>query len=198
MKRRNRGLSHLWAVPLSVAVAVPTQAQAPDDGVALEEIVVTARKREENLLVVPLAITAVTNAQLERQGVKDVSGLISRDPSLNFDTGLAPYDTRIVVRGLAPTRGRPNVATLVDGIDVSSEAIGVAGGSLLINPRLLDIAQVEIVKGPQSALFGRSAFAGAIAYTTLDPSSSFTSSLSVDVNNENQYEVKGNVSGPLG
>lgn len=198
MNRRNRGLSSLWAVPLSVAVALPTQAQAPDDGVALEEIVVTARKREENLLVVPLAITAVTNAQLERQGVKDVSGLISRDPSLNFDTGLAPYDTRIVVRGLAPTRGRPNVATLVDGIDVSSEAIGVAGGSLLINPRLLDIAQVEIVKGPQSALFGRSAFAGAIAYTTLDPSSSFTSSLSVDVNNENQYEVKGNVSGPLG
>lgn len=198
MYRLNRGLSRFLAVPLTMAIGSPVIAQAPDEGIALEEIVVTARKREENLLVVPLAITAVTNAQLERQGVKDVSGLISRDPSLNFDTGLAPYDTRIVIRGLSPTRGRPNVATLVDGIDVSSEAIGVAGGSLLINPRLLDIAQVEIVKGPQSALFGRSAFAGAIAYTTQDPSSSFTSGFSMDVNNENQYEIKGNASGPLG
>ena len=136
MYRLNRGLSRFLAVPLTMAIGSPVIAQAPDEGIALEEIVVTARKREENLLVVPLAITAVTNAQLERQGVKDVSGLISRDPSLNFDTGLAPYDTRIVIRGLSPTRGRPNVATLVDGIDVSSEAIGVAGGSLLINPPL--------------------------------------------------------------
>ena len=149
MKYFKKVLHSLWAIPLSMGVGTAAQAQAPapDDAVALEEIVVTARKREENLLVVPIAITAVTAAQLERQGVKDVTGLIDRDPSLSFDTGLVPYDTRIVIRGLSPTRGRPNVATLVDGVDVSSESIGVAGGSLLISPRLLDIAQVEIVRG---------------------------------------------------
>lgn len=199
MKHLKKVLHSLWAIPLSFSVGAGAQAQAPspDEGVALEEIVVTARKREENLLVVPLAITAVTAAQLERQGVKDVTGLIDRDPSLSFDTGLVPYDTRIVIRGLSPTRGRPNVATLVDGVDVSSESIGVAGGSLLINPRLLDVAQVEIVKGPQSALFGRSAFAGAIAYTTMDPSNEDTRGASVDLSSEGQYEAKGYMSGPL-
>jgi iron complex outermembrane receptor protein len=199
MKYLKKVLHSLWAIPLSMGVGTAAQAQAPapDEAVALEEIVVTARKREENLLVVPLAITAVTAAQLERQGVKDVTGLIDRDPSLSFDTGLVPYDTRIVIRGLSPTRGRPNVATLVDGVDVSSESIGVAGGSLLISPRLLDIAQVEIVKGPQSALFGRSAFAGAISYTTQDPSSEPTRSVSMDLSSEGQYEVKGSMSAPL-
>lgn len=199
MKHLKKVLHSLWAIPVSFGVGSVAVAQtpAPDEAAALEEIVVTARKREENLLVVPLAITAVTAAQLERQGVKDVTGLIDRDPSLSFDTGLVPYDTRIVIRGLSPTRGRPNVATLVDGVDVSSESIGVAGGSLLINPRLLDIAQVEIVKGPQSALFGRSAFAGAISYTTQDPSSEDTRGASVDLSSEGQYEAKGYMSGPL-
>jgi len=199
MKQINKVFHSLWAITLTMGVGAFAEAQAPafDEAVALEEIVVTARKREENLLVVPLAITAITAAQLERQGVKDVTGLIDRDPSLSFDLGLVPYDTRIVIRGLSPTRGRPNVATLVDGIDVSSEAIGVAGGSLLINPRLLDVAQVEIVKGPQSALFGRSAFAGAISYTTQDPSSGPTRSVSMDLSSEGQYEVKGSLSGPL-
>jgi len=199
MKYLKKVLHSLWAIPLSMGVGAAAQAQAPapDEAVALEEIVVTARKREENLLVVPLSITAVTAAQLERQGVKDVTGLIDRDPSLSFDTGLVPYDTRIVIRGLSPTRGRPNVATLVDGVDVSSESIGVAGGSLLISPRLLDIAQVEIVKGPQSALFGRSAFSGAISYTTQDPSSEPTRSVSMDLSSEGQYEAKGGMSGPL-
>jgi outer membrane receptor protein involved in Fe transport len=86
----------------------------------------------------------------------------------------------------------------VDGIDVSSESIGVAGGSLLINPRLIDISQIEIVKGPQSALFGRSAFAGAISYTTLDPSDDVSGSASVDFSNRGQNEVKASISMPLG
>jgi iron complex outermembrane receptor protein len=197
---KSHGWRHcLWLTPLTFTLAGPVSAQAPDaDSVALDEVVVTARKREENLIDVPLAITAVTADQIAREGIKDVQGIISRDPSLNFDSGLAPYDTRIVVRGLSPTRGRPNVATLVDGIDVSSESIGVAGGSLLINPRLIDISQIEIVKGPQSALFGRSAFAGAISYTTLDPSDDVSGSASVDFSNRGQNEVKASISMPLG
>ncbi len=185
--------------PLTFAMAMPgyTQSSPPEESLALDEVVVTARKRDENLINVPLAITAVTAEQIAREGIKDVQGIISRDPSLNFDSGLAPYDTRIVVRGLSPTRGRPNVATLVDGIDVSSEAIGVAGGSLLINPRLIDVSQIEIVKGPQSALFGRSAFAGAISYTTADPGDELAGSASIDLSNRSQREIKASLSLPL-
>ncbi|MBK6598267.1 MAG: TonB-dependent receptor plug domain-containing protein [Proteobacteria bacterium] len=118
-------------------------------------------------------------------------------PSLSFDLGIAPYDTRVVIRGLPPTRGRPNVATLIDGIDISSEAIGVAGGSLLINPRLVDIERIEIVKGPQSALYGRSAFAAAISYITADPGRELGGNLSVDLNHEDQKEVKARLSMPF-
>jgi outer membrane receptor protein involved in Fe transport len=188
-----------WIAPLTFALAGPAQAQssAPEETFALEEVVVTARKREENLQDVPIAVTAVSAETLQREGVRDVERLIARDPSLSFDLGIAPYDTRIVVRGLSPTRGRPNVATLIDGVDVSSEAIGVAGGSLLINPRLVDIARVEIVKGPQSALYGRSAFAGAISYVTADPDDEVGGNVSADYNHQQQKEFKASLSLPL-
>ncbi|MFO1428040.1 MAG: TonB-dependent receptor [Steroidobacteraceae bacterium] len=198
MQKCNRWRHSLWVAPLTFVLGAPALAQEPADSSGIDEVIVTARKREETLIQVPLAITAVTSQQIEREGIKDVKGIIARDPSLNFDTGLAPYDTRIVIRGLSPTRGRPNVATLVDGIDVSSEAIGVAGGSLLINPRLIDIAQIEIVKGPQSALYGRSAFAGAIAYTTADPGTEVSGAASLDFNNQEQSELRANLSLPLG
>jgi outer membrane receptor protein involved in Fe transport len=172
-------------------------AQAPDEGAALEEIVVTARKREENLQDVPIAVTAISAETLQREGVKDVQDITARDPSLSFDKGIAAYDTRIVIRGLSPTRGRPNVATLIDGIDVSSESVGVAGGSLLINPRLVDIARVEIVKGPQSALYGRSAFAGAISYITADPDDEVSGNVAAEYGQYSQYDVKASLSLPM-
>lgn len=188
----------LWAAPLTVVLGAPALAQEPaTEAGAIDEVVVTARRREQNLIEVPLAITAVSAQQIEREGIKDVEGIVSRDTSLDFDLGFAPYDTRIVIRGLSPTRGRPNVATLIDGIDVSSEAIGVAGGSLLINPRLVDIKQVEVVKGPQSALFGRSAFAGAISYTTADPTDEISGSMAVDVSNRSQTDIKAGLSVPV-
>jgi iron complex outermembrane receptor protein len=197
MPKYARGLHGLWVAPLTVCLGLPANAQAPDAGAVLDEIVVTARKREENLQDVPIAVTALSAETLRREGVKDVQDITARDPSLSFDKGIAAYDTRIVIRGLSPTRGRPNVATLVDGIDVSSEAVGVAGGSLLINPRLVDIARVEVVKGPQSALYGRSAFAGAISYITADPDDELSGDVSVEYGQYSQYDLKGSVSLPV-
>ncbi|MGI9308316.1 MAG: TonB-dependent receptor domain-containing protein, partial [Gammaproteobacteria bacterium] len=85
-----------------------------------------------------------------------------------------------------------------DGVDVTSEAVSNAGGSTLINPRLLDVQRIEIVKGPQSALYGRSAFAGAVQYVTKDPSDVLEGELFVDTNSEEDQEVRGSVSFPLG
>lgn len=164
---------------------------------SLDEITVTARKEAENLQEVPLAITAVGEDEIRRLGIQDLNKLAEQDSSVQFDEGFAPSDTRVTIRGLSPTRGRPNAATLVDGIDVGSEAISNPGGSVLVNPRLLDVQRIEIVKGPQSALYGRSAFAGAIQYITKDPDEVLSADLQVDYNSQEDSEIRGSVSVPI-
>ena len=180
---------------MGALLALPAYAQ---DDAALEEIVVTTRKKEENLQDIPIAVNALSREDMERAGVKELNEIAHHDSSLQFDRGFSAADTRLVIRGLAPTRGRPNAATLIDGIDISSETIGVAGGTNLINPRLLDIERVEVVKGPQSALYGRSAFAGAVQYVTRDPSDETEGEFGLDGAEEGYYSFKGSLSGPLG
>ncbi len=191
----NRIFSISIAIAAGALIALPATAQ---DDAGLEEIVVTTRKKEENLQDIPIAVNALSREDMERAGVKELNEIANLDSSLQFDRGYSPRDTRLVIRGLAPTRGRPNAATLIDGIDISSEAIAVAGGSMLINPRMLDIERVEVVKGPQSALYGRSAFAGAVQYITRDPSDETEGEFSLDIGEEGYYTFKSSLSGPLG
>lgn len=188
MKRRIgcRGVAALVAY----CVAAPGWAQ-------VDEIVVTARKKVENLQDVPLSVTALDQELIERRGVRNITDVAKYTPSVQFDESFAQSDTRITIRGLAPTRGRQNVAVLVDGIDLSSEAITSSGGSLLINTRLLDLERVEIVKGPQLALYGRSAFAGAIQYVTRKPSDEFEAQINLDANAEDQFNLNAGVSFPV-
>ncbi len=163
----------------------------------VEEIVVTVRKKAENLQDVPMAVTAFGAEAIQRQGIRNVADIARYTSSIQFDESFAQSDTRIVVRGLSPTRGRQNVALLVDGIDVSSEAISSSGGSLLVNTRLIDIERIEVVLGPQMALYGRSAFNGALQYITRDPSDAFETELKADVNDNRGYELVGAISGPI-
>jgi outer membrane receptor protein involved in Fe transport len=167
-------------------------------GQSVEEIVVTTRRKEENLQEVPIAVTAIGADAIERQGLTDMFKLADIDPSVAFDTSYGPSDTRVAIRGLSNTRGRSNVAFLVDGVDVTSENQIAAGSGLLANQRLLsDVERIEIVKGPQNALYGRAAFAGAIAYTTKNPTDTLTGNIGIDYAEGNEYQIKGAVSGPI-
>ncbi|MDJ0928078.1 MAG: TonB-dependent receptor [Gammaproteobacteria bacterium] len=163
----------------------------------VEEIIVTARKKEENLQDVPFTVTAFGREAIERKGINRIGDIAKLTPSVQFDESFAQSDTRVVVRGLSPTRGRQNVAFLVDGIDLSSEAITSSGGSLLVNTRLLDVERIEVLKGPKVALYGRAAFNGVISYTTKAPSTEFEADIKVDINDEEQYSLTGSVSGPV-
>jgi outer membrane receptor protein involved in Fe transport len=118
------------------------------------------------------------------------------DPSLIFDKGFAPDDIRVVVRGIDNGRGRPVVATIIDGVDISSEALATAGASQLISPTLIDIERIEIVKGPQIALYGRTAFAGAISYVTKGASEELEINTSVEVAQDGFHEARISASGP--
>ena len=179
---------------MAVVLAAPAFA---DNEAGLEEVVVTARKREENLQDVSMSITAIPAAEIEKLGIQDVEDVARLDASLIYDKGYSATDNRISIRGLSPTRGRVNVAILVDGIDTSSESISFGGGSLLATNRLLDLQAVEIVKGPQSALYGRSAFAGAVQYVTKDPAKESEGSIRGSYGDYGRYDLTGSWSGPL-
>lgn len=165
--------------------------------IAIEEITVTTRRRAESLQDVPLAITAFTALQIERSGIRNVEDVARLTPGLTFDLGFAPQDTRPAIRGLPATRGRPPVGILLDGIDVSSESIQTAGGGNLMNLRLVDVERIEVVKGPQSALYGRVAFGGAINYITKRPGDEFEANVFVDAGDNGQLEVRAGMSAPL-
>lgn len=195
MRRNTRLVSRVLGTALSGVAMFALSTEAWSE---VGEIIVTTRKREENLQVVPIAVDAITAGEIERKGIVNLEKVLEQSSSLILDQAFSPQDLRIVVRGLSPTRGRQNVAILQDGIDISSESIGTAGGSLLINPRLFDIERVEVVKGPQNALYGRSAFNGAINYITRKPGDSFDARAGTDIGSDGQLEVAGSVSGPLG
>jgi iron complex outermembrane receptor protein len=164
----------------------------------LEEVTVTARKTTENLQDVPLTITAFSSETIERANIRNIEDVVRYTPGLNYDKGFAPQDTRISIRGLPVVRGKPPVGVLLDGIDISSESISTAGGSALVNIKLVELQQIEVVKGPQSALYGRSAFGGAVVYTSKRPNlEQMEGNASIEIASDSQYEGRAAVSFPL-
>ncbi len=189
--------SFLRTLTATLAVTTSMGVLAPHAFAQIEEIVVTTRKREENLQDVPIVVTAFSAAQIERKGINDLADIAKYTSGLNLDEGFNKQDTRIVLRGLSPTRGRQNVAILQDEVDISSLAQNTAGGSFLINPRLLDIERIEVIKGPHAALYGRSAFNGAINYISKKPGDKFVGNAQADVGTYGKAEARASISGPI-
>lgn len=147
--------------------AAPVSAQQQTgqrSGLMIEEVIVTARKREEALQDVPLTITAFSRAQVERLNLSTLKDVARFTPGLIFAEGLAPGDPRPSIRGQSNPRAasRPSVGIFIDGIP-----IGVGTG---LNTQSLDIERIEVVKGPQSVQFGRDVLSGAVNYVTRRPS----------------------------
>ena len=163
----------LLAGVAAIAVAPPALAQTAqpagqDQSIAIEEVVVTAQKREELLQDVPIAVTAVTGAALEAKGVDSSMDLTNVVPGLNFTQAVGVYGLP-VIRSVGTTSHGPGVenpvATYIDGVYMAS-----ASTSLM---SLADVAQVAVLKGPQGTLFGRNATGGLIQITTKAPSQAF-------------------------
>lgn len=163
----------------------------------IEEIVVTARKKSESLQDIPVQVDVLTAQEIARKGITSLQDISKMSSALVFDNGFTQSDTRISLRGLSPIRGRQNVAVLQDGVDMSSENLTIAGGTALINSRLFDLERVEVVKGPQSALYGRSAFAGAINYVTKKPTQEGGSSISLTMASDAELDARLSWSGGL-
>jgi len=154
-----RGLA-IGALGFGSAVASAQQTGAPpSDGLVIEEIVVTARKHEENLQTVPVAITAFTAADIEAAGIRDLRDIATLTPGLVFDTMVGEYLAIPTIRGLTQN----DLFGDVNNVEIFLDGVNVSGRSGL-NFNLLDVERIEVVKGPQSALYGRNSFAGAINF----------------------------------
>ena len=183
---------------LLCAGEVSAQAKTAEEPTTIGEILVTARNKAESLQSVPITINAVSAETIERRNISDISRVAQSTSGLTFDQGLTPSDTRPALRGVQAVRGRPNVAILVDGVDTSSEAFATAGGGALASLRFVDAERIEVVKGPQSVLYGRSAFSGAINYISKRPNpDAFEGKISLEGGDFGLKEGKLSVSGPV-
>jgi outer membrane receptor protein involved in Fe transport len=168
-----------------------------EEGGQLTEITVTARRREETLQSVPLTVQAFGADAIENKGIRDMADVVKQTPGIFMDKGFVQQDVRPNIRGLPATRGRPPVGILLDGIDISSESIASAGGGNLANMKLVDLERIEVVKGPQSALYGRVAFGGAINYISKEPTSDRVEGyVSGEVATYSQAELRGAINLP--
>lgn len=172
--------------------AVPPGATSPaaDADVAPGDVLVTARKREESLQKVPVAITAFTAKQIEDARIENVEDVARLTPGFTFTPLFGGNQSTPVIRGLSTTIGEPNVGFFVDGVYQSSRSVM---DSLLGD----DIARIEIVKGPQSALYGRNTFGGAVNYITRSPTNDFAGRVRATIGDYDQRELRGSLSGPL-
>ncbi len=188
-----------FALHATSASAKPGAANAAGVAAAssIEEVIVYARRRQESLQDVPVALDVLGKEVFFQRGLYQLNDVVDQSASVFLEQGSVPQDLNLSIRGLTPTRGRPNMAILLDGIDITTEAMITSGGSLLVDPALFDIEQIEVVKGPQHALYGRSAFAGAISYKTRLPGEEFSAAVETDVGDYGQQMLRGRISGPI-
>jgi outer membrane receptor protein involved in Fe transport len=167
-------------IGLAVIAAVPGHAQeagtenGPSQG-GLQEIVVTAQKRSENLQDVPIAVTATSGEDLAARGITDTLQLSAAAPGLNIRTTAGAFQPSIRGIGTSSNVVENPVALYIDDVYLPQQREGFR--------QLDDIAQVAVLKGPQGTLFGRNATGGVIQITTLAPSYDFSGKLRAEIDN---------------
>ena len=183
-----RFLAILAAAFGTIIIAEPVWAQTAPP--ALEEIVVTARKRNENFQDVPVTMDVFTAQEIAAAGIESPRDFIAMVPNMTLVETQNIGNSFVTIRGISQARNsEPSVAVLVDGV-------------LETNPyeftqSLYDIKQIEVLKGPQGALYGRDAIGGAIIIHTADPSDHFEASTRLGVGNGLAEKAGLNLSGPL-
>jgi len=180
-----------------VATALPAAAQdseAEEDAAAvIEEITVTAQRREERIQRVPIAVTAFTGEALRAKGIDRVEEIALRTPSFVFDSQ-DQAEPNLYVRGIGSQNGDHPVNETPIAVYIDDVYIARSAGS---NFDLFDLERVEVLRGPQGTLFGRNASGGVIHLITSKPKSEFGARGQVTVGDYNRVDVRAMVTGPL-
>jgi iron complex outermembrane receptor protein len=186
------------AVPLLVGTALsaaPVAALAQNTANEevkgqLPDVIVTARKRNESLLSVPIAVTAFTAQDIRAAGILSLEDITAYTPGFTLDNNGSDHPDRAIqnlfIRGMSSAVS-PTVTVFIDGAPVPEGFVS----------EVSDSARVEVLKGPQSAFFGRETFGGAVNIVTKAPSNDYHASFDGLYGSDNWYDLKASVEGPL-
>ncbi len=182
---------------LAIAVATPAIAQgAAADEAEGGEIIVTAQKREQNIQDVPVAVSVVSGAALERQGGVNIENAQYLVPSLNFRKSGTALNQSLYLRGVGTTTfsigGEPSVGTVLDGVVLARSGEAFSD--------LVDIERIEVLRGPQGTLFGKNASAGVINIVSRRPGTELGGFVEGGYffGKGDEYRVKAGIDAPLG
>ena len=177
---------------ISTLISFPVTAQRDTGAALIEEIVVSARKREELLGDVPVSVTAFTGETIEKLGLEDIEDTYGIVPGLYFSGNLlSPTQNfrQLIIRGVgANSQLDPSVAMFVDGVYAPSIAFDMD---------FLDVERMEILKGPQGSLFGRNTEGGALNIVTRKPDEEIRARFNAMYDEFNTFKVAGSLSGPI-
>lgn len=180
-------------IAMSLVVAAPVSAQdAVDEAATGDVIIVTARRQNETLADVPASITAFGADAIAKTGIETADQFVQLTPGVTIVTGTAEAgDTQINIRGINGARdAESSVALVVDGILKTNTA--------QLNQKQGTLRQIEILKGPQGALYGRNAAAGAIVIQTLKPGDHLEGGIEISAAQDNTYRGSAYISTPVG
>jgi iron complex outermembrane recepter protein len=194
MSRKFFLLASLSSIALAQPAFAQDQAAAEADSDGLEEIVVTAQKREQNMQSVPVSVTALGAEAIENGRIAEFSDLTRAAPSLTITQTTSSPNNSIILRGIgtfAFSIGvEPSVSVIIDDMPVVQQAQAF--------DNMADLQRIEVLKGPQGTLFGKNSSAGVVNIVTQDPGNDFSGMVSFSAATDGDYRVEGILSAPIG
>jgi iron complex outermembrane recepter protein len=191
---RSIALASVCAVAVIPVCANAQATEENEQSGGIEEIIVTANKRDENLQNVPISITAFSQDQLDKRGATGLEGIQESTPNLNFSLQSAGQNVaRVTLRGIGTETlvgaGDPGIALHIDGVYVGRNS--AAAGDIF------DMERVEVLRGPQGTLYGRNATGGSVNFITKKPTDQVEGSAEVTYGNYDTIRARGVVNVPL-
>ena len=184
------------AVAVLAALAASPAARAQQTGTTaggLEEIIVTAQKREQNLQEVPVAVSVLGGDLIDRSAAYNIEGLNALVPSLNFRKGGTTINSTLFLRGVGTVNfslaAEPSVSTVLDGVVLARAGEAFAD--------LNDIERIEVLRGPQGTLFGKNASAGVVNIVSRMPTDEFGATADVSFFEGSEYKIRGTLNVPI-
>lgn len=185
-------LGALLAPGAALAQAAPAAGQDGDDTVRLQEVIVTATRRSENLQDVGVSVTALSGQQLQNLGYTNAVDIIRQVPALNIISSSAS-NTNVNIRGISQN----DFADHLEGPIAVYADDGYFGAAGALNGQIYDLERVEVLRGPQGTLFGRNATGGLIHYVSRAPTEAFEGYGRLDIGERDLAQFEGAVSGAL-